>query len=140
MNGEGDRKSFGLSQTKKSVNRSLKRMLKIAARMDVADRRVEQFHSDRGSQYASEDFRNILKVFGMRSSMSRKAKCGDNACVESFFGSMKRELGDPIWDSRAIAQATIFDYIEIWYYRKRRHFTLGYVSPEEYESPLPTAA
>ena len=72
--------------------------------------------------------------------MSRKAECWDNACVESFFNSMKREHGDLIWDSRAIAQATIFDYIEIWYNRKRRHFTLGYVSPEEYESPLPTAA
>ena len=68
---------------------------------------------DRGSQYASEDFRNILKVFGMRASMSRKAECWDNACVESFFNSMKREHGDPIWDSRAIAQATIFDYVKI---------------------------
>ena len=53
---------------------------------------------------------------------------------------MKRELGDPIWDSRVIAQATIFDNIEIWYNRKRRHSTLGYVSPEEYESSPPTAA
>ena len=98
------------------------------------------FYSDRGSPYASEDFRNIMKVFGMRASMSRKAKCWDNACVESFFGSMKRELGDPIWDSRVSAQATIFDYIEIWYNQKRRHSTFGYVSPEEYESSPPTAA
>ena len=89
------------------------------------------FHSDRGSQYASEDFRNLLKVSGMRASMSRKAECWDNACVESFFGSMNRELGDHIWESRAIAQAMIFDYIEIWYDRKRRHSTLGYVSPED---------
>ena len=81
-----------------------------------------------------------MKVFGMRASMSRKAKCWDNACVESFFGSMKRELGDPIWDSRVSAQATIFDYIEIWYNQKRRHSTFGYVSPEEYESSPPTAA
>ena len=72
--------------------------------------------------------------------MSRKAECWDNACVESFFGSTKRELCDPIWESRAIAQAMIFDYIEIWYNRKRRHSTLGYVSPEEYESSLPIAA
>ena len=54
----------------------------------------------------------------------------DNACVESFFNSMKREHGDPIWDSRAIAQATIFIYFEIWNNRKRRHSTLGYVIPE----------
>ena len=109
--------------------------------MDVAESTSGTiFYSDRGSHYASEDFRNILKVFGMRASMSRKAECWDNACVESFFNSMKREHGDLIWDSRAIAQATIFDYIEIWYNRKRRHFTLGYVSPEEYESSPPTAA
>ncbi len=72
--------------------------------------------------------------------MSRKAECWDNAVVESFFGTMKTELGDPIWESRAIARAVIFDYIEIWYNRKRRHSTLGYVSPEQYESTLPIAA
>lgn len=76
----------------------------------------------------------------MRASMNRKAECWDNACVESFLGSMKRELGDHIWESRAIAQAMIFDYIEIWYDRKRRRSPLGYVSPEENESSLPTAA
>ena len=53
---------------------------------------------------------------------------------------MKRELGDPIWESRAIDQTMIFDYIEIWYNRRRRHSTLGYVSPEEYKSSLLTAA
>ena len=76
MNGEGDRKAFGLPQTKRSGNRSLKRMLKVAARMDVAESTSGTiFYSDRGSHYASEDFRNILKVFGMRASMSRKAEC-----------------------------------------------------------------
>ena len=98
------------------------------------------FHSDRGSQYASDEFRNMLKARGLRASMSRKAECWDNACVESFFGSMKRELGDPIWETRAIARALVFDYIEVWYNRRRRHSTLGYVSPEEYESSLPIAA
>ena len=97
------------------------------------------FHSDRGSQYASEDFRAVLKAHGMKASMSRKAECWDNAVVESFFGTMKTELGDPIWESRAIARAAIFDYIEIWYI-VRRHSTLGYVSPEQYESLLPIAA
>ena len=91
-------------------------------------------HSDRGSQYASEDFRNLLKVSGMRASMSRKAECWDIACVESFFGSMKRELRDPIWDSRASAQLAIFEYIEIWYNRIRRHSTLDYKSPEDFGS------
>ena len=98
------------------------------------------FHSDRGSQYASEDFRAVLRANGMEASMSRKAECWDNAVVESFFGTMKTELGDPIWESRAIARAAIFDYIEIWYNRKRRHSTLRYVSPEQYESSLPIAA
>ena len=72
--------------------------------------------------------------------MSRKGDCWDNACVEIFFGSMKRELRDPIWESRAIAQAAIFEYIEIWYNRVRRHSTLDYKSPEEYDSSLPIAA
>ena len=127
-----------------SMSTSMERSLVIdALRSAIRNRRSTNgtiFHSDRGSQYASEDFRNLLKVSGMRASMSRKAECWDNACVESFFGSMKRELGDPIWESRAIARAAIFDYIVIWYNRRRRHSTLGYISPEEYESSLPTAA
>jgi putative transposase len=72
--------------------------------------------------------------------MSRPGQCWDNACVESFFGSMKRELGKATWHTRAEARAAIFEYIEIWYNRNRRHSTLGYVSPEEFESLLPIAA
>jgi len=53
---------------------------------------------------------------------------------------LKRELGDPIWESRAIARGAIFEYIEVWYSRKRRHSTIGYVSPEEFESSLAIAA
>ena len=127
-----------------SMSTSMERSLVINAfRSAIRSRRSTSgtiFHSGRGSQYANEDFRNLLKVSGMRASMSRKAECWDNACVEGFFGSMKRELGDPIWDSRVIAQATIFDNIEIWYNQKRRHSTFGYVSPEEYESSPPPAA
>ena len=67
------------------------------------------FHSDRGRQYASEEFRGLLESCGLKPSMSRKGDCWDNACVESFFGSMKRELRDSIWKSRAIAQAAIFE-------------------------------
>jgi transposase InsO family protein len=97
------------------------------------------FHSDRGSQYASEGFRKLLEQHGIRASMSGKGECWDNAVVESFFGSMKTELGDPIWENRRTAQAAIFDYIEVWYNRQRRHSTLGYLSPEQYESQLPIA-
>ena len=72
--------------------------------------------------------------------MSRKGNCWDNAVVESFFGTMKCELGDPIWETRVAARAAVFDYIEIWYNRQRRHSTLGYLSPEMFESSLPNAA
>ena len=72
--------------------------------------------------------------------MSRKGECWDNAVAESFFGTMKTELGDPPWESRDTARAATFEYIEVWYNRKRRHSTLGYVSPEQYESQLPNAA
>jgi putative transposase len=98
------------------------------------------FHSDRGCQYASAEYRALLMKYGMIASMSRKGDCWDNAVVESFFGSMKTELGDPIWDTRADARAMIFDYIEIWYNRERLHSTLNYCSPETFESQLPIAA
>ncbi len=98
------------------------------------------FHSDRGSQYASAEFRAVLAANGLTASMSRKGECWDNAVVESFFRTMKTELGDHVWKSRDAARAAIFDYIETWYNCKRRHSTLGYVSPEQYESQLPKAA
>ena len=98
------------------------------------------FHSDRGSQYASEEFRGLLKSCGLKPSMSRKSDCWDNACVENFFGLMKRERRDPIWESRAIAQAAIFEYIEIRCNWVRRQSTFDYKSPEEYDSSLPIAA
>ncbi len=98
------------------------------------------FHSDRGSQYASAEFRGLLVTHGMTASMSRTGECWDNAVVESFFGSMKAELGDPIWETRRLARAAIFDYIETWYNRHRLHSTLNYTSPELFESQLPIAA
>jgi transposase InsO family protein len=97
------------------------------------------FHSDRGSQYTCDNFQEVLKTNKIRSSMSRSGECWDNACVESFFGSMKREIGTSMWRTRADARAAVFEYIEVWYNRKRRHSTLGYVSPEEFESLLPIA-
>lgn len=109
----------------------------------IRDRRPPSgtlFHSDRGSQYACADFRELLDRHEMIASMSRRAECWDNAVVESFFGSLKAELGDPVWESRASARSAIFAYIEIWYNRQRRHSTLGYVSPEQYETQLPFAA
>ena len=91
------------------------------------------FHSDRGSTYTAEDFRKVLKKYRMIASMSNKGQCWDNAVAESFFGSMKSDLGDPVWETRDAARAAIFEYIEVWYNCQRRHSTLGYLSPECYE-------
>jgi len=92
------------------------------------------YHSDRGSQYASKDARKLLREHGMKCSMSRKGNCWDNAVVESFFGSLKNELVDDAnFKTRDEARQAIFEWIEIWYNRKRRHSTLGYVSPAAYE-------
>lgn len=92
------------------------------------------FHSDRGSQYASAAYRDELAQHGMLASMSGKGDCYDNAVAESFFATLEFELVmRHDWHTRADARSAIFRYIEGWYNRKRRHSTLGYVSPAEYE-------
>jgi len=127
-----------------SMSPRIDRALVIAAmRSAIKDRRPQAgtiFHSDRRSQYASHEFRNVLRANGLQQSMSGKGECWDNVVVESFFGTLKSELRDPIWESREVARAAIFVYIVTWYNRKRRHPTLSYVSPEQYESTLPNAA
>ena len=91
-------------------------------------------HSDRGSQYASEHYQGLLGRHGIACSMSGVAQCWDNAPVESFFGRLKGELVDhERYTSREQAKASIFEYIEAFYNRVRRHSSLGYVSPDEYE-------
>jgi transposase InsO family protein len=91
-------------------------------------------HSDRGSQYASEHYQRLLGQQGITCSMSRVAQCWDNAPVESFFASLKRELvHHERYTTREQAKASIFEYIEAFYSRVRRHSSLGYVSPEEFE-------
>ncbi len=91
-------------------------------------------HSDRGSQYASEHYRGRLSRHGITCSMSRVAQCWDNAPVESFFASLKRELvHDERYTTRAEARASIFGYVEAFYNRARLHSSLGYVSPAEFE-------
>ena len=91
-------------------------------------------HSDRGVQYAASDFQDLLEDNNVICSMSRKGNCWDNACVESFFGSLKTErVKDKIYGSFEDAKKDIFNYIEMFYNRKRRHKTLGYVSPVVYE-------
>jgi putative transposase len=91
------------------------------------------FHSDRGSQYASAAMRTKLNDYGMTASMSRKGNCWDNAPSESFFNSLKNErVHGAAYASRESAQADIFEYIEVFYNRSRRHSTLGYTSPIQY--------
>ena len=91
-------------------------------------------HSDRGSQYASKAFRQLLKAHGLRGSMSRKGDCWDNAVVESFFGSLKQERVQwKSYQTRWEAQQDILQYISVFYNGYRLHSTLNYVSPNEYE-------
>jgi putative transposase len=91
-------------------------------------------HSDRGSQYASGEFQAMLCRQGIACSMSRKGDCWDNAAVESFFGTLKQELVNRCqFATREIARKEVFEYIEVWYNRQRRHSTLGYMSPAQFE-------
>ena len=90
-------------------------------------------HSDRGSQYASHAFQARLQEYRMVCSMSRKGNCWDNAPTESFFNSLKNErVHGTRYSTRAAAEADLFDYIEPFYNRRRKHSTLGYASPMKY--------
>lgn len=93
------------------------------------------FHSDQGCQYTSKEFRQYLLDRGVLQSMSRRGQCWDNAVSESFFGTLKRETGLGRWalaNAREVQDA-LFDWIEMWYNLKRRHTTLDYCSPVEFE-------
>ena len=91
------------------------------------------FHSDRGSQYASKDFRDVLSEYGITSSMSRKGNCWDNACSETLFGSLKVErLHGQRFKTRRQAKDETIAWL-LWYNRTRLHSTLAYVSPMRFE-------
>lgn len=91
-------------------------------------------HSDRGCQYTSTAYRKKLEQAGIIVSMSRTGNCWDNAAMESFFGTLKEEcVGDAIYSSHEQARLSLFEYLEVYYNRIRRHSTLGYVSPLIYE-------
>ena len=91
-------------------------------------------HSDRGSQYAGNDYQKLLNTYGMVCSMSRKGDCWDNAVVESFFRSLKTErTDDVVYRTRDEARGDVFDYIEMFYNSNRLHSYLGYKSPNEFE-------
>jgi putative transposase len=91
------------------------------------------FHSDRGSQYAANAYKELLKKYGIRQSMSRKGNCYDNACAESFFSSLKKDaIYGTRFRTREEAKKAIIDYIEGFYNSRRLHSSLGYKSPREY--------
>lgn len=99
------------------------------------------FHSDRGSQYASNDVRQVLKTNGFKQSMSGSGNCYDNAITETFFHSLKTEhVHFEFYESRYHARASIFDYIETFYNRERRHSSLGYLSPKDFMAKYQKAA
>mgnify|MGYP006277354627 CR=1 FL=1 len=122
-----------------SLGRSLETSLVLNA-LDMAMRKLGPgveviFHSDRGSQYASKAYRDFLKNKNVKPSMSRKGNCYDNAYVESWFGSLKKEwIYRQSYNSEAQLRALVFEYIEIWYNKKRKHSSLGNVSPVEYKN------
>ena len=96
-------------------------------------------HSDQGSTYASEDYQDVLDAHGLVCSMSRRGNCYDNAVMESFFSTVKSELADQ-FASHGDAKMELFDYIEVFYNQRRRHSTLGQISPAAFERRAATQA
>ena len=98
------------------------------------------YHSDRGVQYACREYEELATMHGIERSMSGAGNCYDNAAMESFFSSLKTEwVNDKKYATREEARASIFEYIEVFYNRQRRHSTNGYLSPEDYENrTIPT--
>lgn len=115
-----------------------------ALRMALAARRPAAgliHHSDRGVQYACDAYRALLAAHHIQASMSRTGDCWDNAVAESFFATLELELiARRTWRTRSDARHAIFSFIETWYNRTRRHSTLNYVSPVQYEQQLRMAA
>jgi putative transposase len=124
-----------------AMSASLDTALPLAAlQMALQQRRPARgliHHSDRGCQYASDDYSRCLRQHGLVASMSRRANCYDNAAMEAFWSTLKTELVyRHRFATRAQARLLLFEYIEAFYNRRRRHSSLGYVSPLDYESNL----
>jgi len=109
-----------------------------ALRMAIEARRPAPgliFHSDRGTQYNSEQYRHLLDAHEIRQSFSRPGQCWDNAVAEAWFSTLKMELIDRrSWATRAQARRAVFEFVEVFYNRQRLHSSLGYLSPAEYEA------
>jgi putative transposase len=115
-------------------------LIETALHMALVGRRPTTellFHSDRGSQYTSDAYRDLLTQAGITRSMSRTGNCYDNAVTESFFGTLKGECVErACFQTRREARQTIFEYVECFYNRVRRHSSLGYLSPVAYEQSM----
>ena len=130
------RRIVGWSMGEKHTTELIEEALKMAAaqRKDI---RGVLLHSDQGVQYASGSYQQLLNQSGITCSMSRKGNCWDNAPMESFFHSLKTEcVGFEDYRSRDEARSSLFDYIELFYNRKRRHSSLGYKSPLAFENAM----
>jgi len=120
-----------------SMNERMTKELVINALNDAYNRSGKPkgtiMHSDRGSQYCSNDYQNLINKYGFICSMSRKGNCWDNAPMESFWGKMKCEwLYGKHFKTRQEARAAVFEYVEVFYNRQRIHASNGYITPEEY--------
>lgn len=132
-----DRQIIGwsLSKTMSASQTSMAAFTQAVARRSPKPGMI--FHSDQGVQYACKEFTDILSSYGITQSMSRKGNCWDNAPAESFFKTLKYELDIPDrYDSYRQARSAIFEFIEIWYNRKRLHSALDYQSPIQAEQQL----
>jgi putative transposase len=131
------RRIVGWSMDKRMETSLVSNALKMALGMrELGDEMMH--HSDRGSQYASLDYRALLKQNGIEVGMSRRACCYDNAVVESFFGTLKQELVyRQSFSTRAMARVEVEDYIEVFYNRIRKHSTLDFLSPARFENLYP---
>jgi putative transposase len=112
-------------------------LVKAALHMALLQRRPGAdlvHHSDRGSEYASASYQMLLREQNIQASMSKKGDCYDNAMIESFWATLKKECPDEtLFSTRDEAKIAIFEYIEVYYNRKRRHSSLAYLSPVQYE-------
>jgi transposase InsO family protein len=128
-----------------AMNKRMKSTLVTdALKMALMRRKVRSpllLHSDQGSQYAAADYRTMLANNGIECSMSRKGNCWDNAVAESFFHTLKAELvHHEVYRSRAEAKASLFEYIEVFYNRQRRHSHIGQMAPLAFEAAYPAVS
>jgi putative transposase len=127
------RKIVGWSMSERLTSRLVVDALEMAIQRQLPGEGLLS-HSDRGSQYASEHYQDLLKRSGIKCSMSRRGDCWDNAPMESFFATLKKELVHlEDYATRDAARESLFEYIELFYNRVRRHSALGYKSPAEFE-------